>query len=192
MAPVIEEFIEGEVEGEGSWTVVSAAPASHQDPADDAAPAAAASQAAPESVPRPIVVSPEQRLAVLRINRHTQVAMAPELYTFRFGIITTAQPWGDRFWPGFRQLLTVYVDRFQWLRNLPELQCIFELPQQFSKATAKQPRSANNQGSGSFYAAWAFRFGGVFYMTRYNIVVNLTPAWQVHSDWLRFDDVIEV
>ena len=122
------------------------------------------------------------------VNRLTQ-AQWEEI----FGEVTETQPYGTRFWDGFRHLMiTRYrpaMRKYQHLGALKPLLAYFELPFKFSKEAAKQAKDIErNPGSGRHYPCWAWRAINqeAVWIVCINICICSSDPWFVHSSWATF------
>lgn len=131
----------------------------------------------------------------MNMLRHINVAYGAwplETWEARFGRVSRAQPYGDRFWPGFmdyvqRQYLP--TSRAWHVGSWADLQAkIFALPLDGSKSAAHRPRGDENPASGAVYPCMAAREApgsGHFIMICVHIAIaHVQKPWAVHESWL--------
>ncbi len=118
--------------------------------------------------------------------------MTVEEFESIFGRVSTAHPYGEKFWAGFAEwMAAVYFPSMQgrgrrsWLANIQPTMGHFELPEAFSKRNAETPRHFHaNPGSGLKYPAMFFLDGASIWMVCINIALRRSTAWRVDPSWL--------
>jgi len=145
--------------------------------------------------PAAALVRHDDHAVYMNMMRHINVAYGAwplETWEARFGRVSRAQPYGDRFWPGFmdyvqRQYLP--TSRAWHVGSWADLQAkIFALPLNFSKSAAYRPRGGENLASGAVYPCMAAREApgsGHFIMICVHIAIaHVQKPWAVHESWL--------
>jgi hypothetical protein len=184
----IEDLETNEVHVHETGTSTSAPPSSSAaSPSSSAAPPA--STAAP---PPPFALRPDP-YAVSRIMDmahycNLDFGVLMQVFPSYWGFPTPSEPWGLNFWAGMEAALcNHYWQRAKarlWLRDIWSYWGFFEPPLEFSKRIAQLARSSTNPGGGLRYPARIYNSAGEIWVVCFNILINVTTPWRIHSSWV--------
>ncbi len=109
-------------------------------------------------------------------------------YEHLFGEVTPAHLWGTQFWPGMERLLQQYLGKLpQWLPDPlgNAKMCHFQVPPEFSKHAAQQPKLPGMEGKAYAAYYWDFEEGSLWVLVACQwILLQKSKPWKVHKSWI--------
>ena len=123
-------------------------------------------------------------LAVQRLNIGP---FDPQLYTQRFGMVTSSAPWGNEVWHGMAATFNQWFDAASWHRHSPGRfggpwhAAWFTPPVPFGRLNAQRLLTDAELGIGEPYPCLIFiDVDGTIYMWCLSIVIQWSRWWVVH------------